>query len=103
MYKDIIEIKKDTPKEILEKIKNICIEAHKNRAGEVKLTPISEYSFCFQGTEKDYPCLQLGYLALDDSKLFLDKLSRGNGKMRSRVKTVTFSLNLHALFFHSYR
>ena len=38
MYKDIIEIKKDTPKEILEKIKNICIEAHKNRAGEVKLT-----------------------------------------------------------------
>ena len=45
MYKDIIEIKKDTPKEILEKIKNICIEAHKNRAGEVKLTPISEYSF----------------------------------------------------------
>lgn len=74
MYKDIIEIKETTPKEILEKIKSICIEAHKNRAGEVKLTPISEYSFCFQGTEKDYPCLQLGYLALDDSKLFLDNI-----------------------------
>lgn len=74
MYKDIIKIKETASKETLAEIKKICIEAHKNRAGEVKLTPIDEYSFCFQGTEKDYACLQLGYLALDDSKLFLDNI-----------------------------
>lgn len=74
MYRTIIEIKEDTPKETLEEIKELCIAAHKNRAGEVKLKPISDYSFAFEGEEKDYGCLQLGYLALDDVKLFLNNV-----------------------------
>lgn len=74
MYKEIIDVKETTSKKTLAEIKRICIEAHKNRAGKVEMTPISEYSFCFQGTTVDYACLQLGYLALDDSKLFLDNV-----------------------------
>lgn len=70
MYRTIIEIKEDTPKETLEEIKELCIAAHKNRAGEVKLKPISDYSFAFEGEEKDYGCLQLGYLALGELFIF---------------------------------
>lgn len=74
MYRTLIEIKEDTPMETLEEIKEICIEAHRNRAGEVELKPIGDYSFAFEGEEEDYGCLQLGYLALDDVELFLDNV-----------------------------
>lgn len=70
MYRTIIEIKEDTPKEMLEEIKELCIAAHRNRAGEVKLKPISDYSFAFEGEEEDYGCLTLANLDLNDSRKF---------------------------------
>ncbi len=45
MYRDIIEIKETVPADTLAEIKRICIAAHKNRAGEVELTPLGEHSF----------------------------------------------------------
>ena len=74
MYREIIEIKETVSADTLAEIKRICAAAHKNRAGEVKMTTLGEHIFCFEGTEKDYGCLQLGYLALDDVKLFMDNV-----------------------------
>lgn len=70
MYRTIIEMKEDTPKETLAEIKALCIAAHKNRAGEVKMKPINDSTFVFEGEEKDYGCLTLANLNLNDSKKF---------------------------------
>ncbi len=70
MYRTIIEIKEDTPRETLAEIKALCIAAHKNRAGEVKMKPINDRTFIFEGEEKDYGCLQLGYLSLGEQLAF---------------------------------
>lgn len=74
MYRTLIEIKEDTPTETLEEIKEICIEAHRNRAGEVELKSIGDYSFAFEGEEEDYGCLMLANLNLDKSDFFKDKV-----------------------------
>lgn len=70
MYREFIEINPSTPKDILEEIKKICSAAHKNRAGEVSLKTLGEYSFCFEGNENDYGCLMLASLSLNNNKVF---------------------------------
>ena len=74
MYREIIELKKDISNETLSKIKDICISAHYNRAGKVDIMELSEHCFVFQGEEVDYGCLILGYLELDDIKIFKDNV-----------------------------
>lgn len=74
MYRTIIELKEDTPKETIEEIKELCIAAHKNRAGEVKMNLINDHTFTFEGEEKDYGCLTLANLSLDKSVLFKNKI-----------------------------
>lgn len=70
MYRTIIEIKEDTPRDTIAEIKELCVAAHKNRAGEVKIKPINDYTFAFEGEEKDYGCLTLANLDLNDSEKF---------------------------------
>lgn len=74
MYRTIIEIDKNVTPNTLEDIKDICISAHKNRAGKVDIKELSDYKFAFEGEEKDYGCLQLGNLALNKVKTFKDNL-----------------------------
>lgn len=78
MYREIIEIKETTPAETLEAIRRICIAAHKNRAGEVKLTTLGEHSFCFEGTEKDYGCLMLASISLNKNEIFRNYIKNWN-------------------------
>ncbi len=74
MYRTIIEIKEDTPKETLEEIKELCIAAHKNRAGEVKIKQLNDYTFTFEGEEEKYGCLMLATSFLDKNELFIQKI-----------------------------
>ena len=74
MYRTIIEMKEDTPKETLVEIKALCIAAHKNRAGEVKMKPINDRTFIFEGEEEKYGCLMLANLILDKSDFFKQKV-----------------------------
>ena len=70
MYREIIEIKETVSADTLAGLKRICAAAHKNRAGEVKMTTLGEHIFCFEGTEKDYGCLMLASLSLNRSEMF---------------------------------
>lgn len=74
MYRTIIEMKEDTPQETLAEIKALCIAAHKNRAGEVKMKPINDRTFAFEGGEEKYGCLMLANLTLDKSDFFKQKV-----------------------------
>ena len=74
MYRTIIEMKEDTPKETLAEIKALCIAAHKNRAGEVKMKPINDRTFVFEGGEEKYGCLMLATSFLDKNELFMKKI-----------------------------
>ena len=56
MYRTIIEMKEDTPKETLAEIKALCIAAHKNRAGEVKMKPINDRTFIFIYSSRSFGC-----------------------------------------------
>lgn len=74
MYKTIIELKEDTKKEDIAKIRQLCIEAHDNRAGKIEIKDISERKFIFEGSSKDFPCFQLGWLGLRDEPLFINNV-----------------------------
>lgn len=74
MYKSVIEIKNDIAPGMLDKLAAIADQAFHNRAGRVRNTSQSPYCFSFEGSEKDYGCLELGMLNLKREKFFLDCL-----------------------------
>jgi hypothetical protein len=70
MYKTIIELKNDIPKETLHKIQGMCDRAFNNRAGMILSKRNNPYCLVFEGDEKDYGCLQLGVLSLHQTDGF---------------------------------
>ena len=70
MYRTIIELKEETPKEIAKEIRQLCINAHDNFVGKVQINDISPLSFVFEGGEEEYNCLQLGSLNLKEIQSF---------------------------------
>lgn len=70
MYRTIIELKEETPKEIAKEIRQICIKAHDNFVGKVQIKDLSTKSFVFEGGEEEYNCLQLGSLNLKEIQSF---------------------------------
>ena len=72
MYRTIIEIKEDVPADVLKELR----EAHKNRAGEVKIRDVSERSFVFEDGEDKYCCLQLANFILNSSSKFRDSVKK---------------------------
>ena len=71
MYKSVIEIKEDIAPGTLDKLAMIADQAFHNRAGRVRNVSRTPYCFSFEGSEKDYGCLELGMLALEERKDFL--------------------------------
>ena len=71
MYKSVIEIRKDVNPSMLGSLAEVAESAFQNRAGRVRNTSQSPYCFSFEGSEKDYGCLELGMLALEERKDFL--------------------------------
>lgn len=74
MYRAIIKIKDSVPINILEEVRSICISAYNNRVGKVEIKQLSEHCFIFEGEEKDYECLQLVFLTLEDFSLFMESV-----------------------------
>lgn len=74
MYRTIIDIKKSVNNNKLSEIRDICISAYNNRIGTIKIKQPSERRFIFEGQEKDYECLQLGFLTLEDFPLFMENV-----------------------------
>lgn len=70
MYRTIIELKEETPKEIAKEIRQLCINAHDNFVGKVQIKDLSTKSFVFEGGEEAYNCLQYGSLRLDEQPDF---------------------------------
>ena len=71
MYKSVIEIKEDIAPSMLDKLAMIADHAFNNRAGRVRNVSCTPYLFSLEGGEKDYGCLELGMLALEERKDFL--------------------------------
>ena len=66
MYKTIIKIKRSTPQPKLKKITAIIEGLFDNRAGKVPNTGADPYTLVFAGDERDWGCIDLGTLALED-------------------------------------
>ena len=71
MYKSVIEIRDDIAPGTLDRLAMIADQAFNNRAGRVRNVSCTPYRFSFEGSEKDYGCLELGMLALEERKDFL--------------------------------
>jgi len=69
MYRTVIELKEGLPKEKIEAIKEICIQAHQNRVGSVAIKERSEREFVFEGTFEEWNCLNLALMDLLDKPL----------------------------------
>ena len=80
MYRTIIELKEDTPNEVAKEIRQFCIKAHKNRAGQVQIRDISEKTFVFEGGEKDFACLNLPRIK-NDTKSAVCKQSENPNRL----------------------
>lgn len=74
MYRTIIELKEDTPKEAAKEIRQLCIKAHDNYVGKVQIKDISPLSFVFEGGEESFPCLNIGFLTLKEETLFRENI-----------------------------
>lgn len=66
MHKTIIKIKKSTPPAKVKIINAIIRGLFNNRAGKVQNSSKDPYTLIFKGTEKDWDCIDLGTLALED-------------------------------------
>lgn len=71
MYKNVIEIRKDVPEEMLKKLSYIADKAFDNRAGKVANVSNSPYCLIYEGGEEEYACLEVGMLILKREKEFL--------------------------------
>ena len=71
MYRNVIDIHKEVPSDILKVLAMMADRAFDNRAGKVKNVSDCPYRFIYEGDEKDYGCLNLGMLSLYAKKDFV--------------------------------
>ena len=71
MYKNVIEIRKDVPGEVLKKLSCIADRAFDNRAGKVSNVSDFPYCFIYEGGEDAYACLEVGMMELWDVYQFM--------------------------------
>ena len=71
MYKNIIDIRREVPNDVLKVLMGVADNAFNNRAGRVKNVSTFPYRFVYEGGERDYGCLNLGMLSLCEKKDFI--------------------------------
>lgn len=77
-YKSVIDIKKGTPKETLISLLAMADKAFDNHAGKIQNTSLTPYRFVYEGGEKEFGCLEVGMLNLEEQKNFLRFVSSQN-------------------------
>ena len=78
MYRNVIDIRKEVPSDVLKRLVFMADKAFNNRAGRVKNISVSPYRFIYEGGEKDYGCLNLGMLSLYAKKDFVSNVLNWN-------------------------
>ena len=78
MYKSVIDIRSEVPKDLLSMLVVMADKAFNNRAGHVKNMSKTPYRLSFEGEEKDFGCLELGMLTLENQKEFLSCVESWN-------------------------
>lgn len=78
MYKNIIDVRKDTPQDKLKTLAGIADRAFDNRAGKVDNTSDTPYRFIYRGSDSEYACLEVGMLILKKQSNFLPYLEAWN-------------------------
>ena len=58
MYRNVIDIRREVPKDVLKRLVAIADKAFNNRAGKVKNVSTSPYRFIYEGGESEYGCLE---------------------------------------------
>ena len=76
MYKNVIDIKKDTPEAVLNELKEMADKAFNNRAGKVTNVSDIPCRLIYEGGEDLYGCLELGMLKLKREAEFLRSLNK---------------------------
>ncbi len=71
MYKTIIELNENLSEEQRIELKAICERAHQNRVGTVPMKEKTKWEYVFEGDQKDYDCLQLGFLKMANNPVVL--------------------------------
>lgn len=74
MYRNVIDIRKEIPQDVLKALTAVADKAFNNRAGRVRNVSTSPYQFIYEGGEKDYGCLNLGMLFLWEKKEFVSQV-----------------------------
>ena len=62
MFQSVIDIREDTPQDILNSLIEIANKAFDNRAGKVENTSKIPYRLIYRGEDNLFSCLQLGCL-----------------------------------------
>jgi hypothetical protein len=75
MYRNVIDIRKEVPNDVLKVLVAKADKAFNNRAGRVKNVSTSPYRFIYEGGEKEYGCLEVGMLNLKKESNFLPFVS----------------------------
>ena len=75
MYRNVIDIRREVPKDTLKRLVAIADKAFNNRAGKVKNVSRSPYRFIDEGGESEYGCLEVGMLNLKREADFLNFVS----------------------------
>ena len=78
MYKNIIDVRKDIPHDILKTLAGIADRAFNNLAGKVENTSDTPYRFIYRGGDREYACLEVGMLILKKQPNFLPYLELWN-------------------------
>lgn len=75
MYSTVIEIKKSVTGDALKRLCQMAENAFTNRAGSIKNSSKDPHKLVFEGSEKDYGCLDLGVVNLGDADGFLGQVN----------------------------
>ena len=78
MYRNVIDIHKEVPSDILKVLAMMADRAFDNRAGKVKNVSDCPYRFIYEGGERDYGCLNLGMVSLCEEKAFVSNVLNWN-------------------------
>ena len=78
MYKNIIDVRKDTQQDKLKTLAGIADGAFDNRAGKVDNTNDTPYRFIYRGSDSEYACLEVCMLILKKQSNFLPYLEAWN-------------------------
>lgn len=74
MYKVVIDIRKNVSKQTLEALMKRADKAFDNRAGKVENVSKMPYRLSYEGGEEYFGALDLGALALEKEKDFVDNV-----------------------------